>query len=101
MMYITVPTKARLLEGLFNIKDYNQTSSLLSRHGYKVSEFGKNVVAFYKAAELKKENNSVPMHSFYKMEKKDFSVFVEAIQKLDDMEKKMNNYIKFVNSSLV
>lgn len=90
MIYSTVPEKAKV-EILSDIKEFTKLQKLLVKHGYAITFFGKNGVSFYKTSDTKIHdgNRAVPVSSRYHFDRKDFSLFVEIILKLDSAERKM------------
>lgn len=93
-MRVSIPKKMRV-DTKSNLEDCNKIQELFNRHGFGISHFGPRGVVFYDKKYRVK--NSVPIDSIFNMNKKEFIIFVNIMNRLDESKKKMSEYIKFVS----
>jgi|ERR1019366_2447541 hypothetical protein len=105
MIYLSVPLTAQL-DCDINQKEYEAIRVLLNKHGYSIAYFGKESVKFYKFTSIKydiknddgEKTSGIPITSYYNFLKKEFVIFLDAIQQLDDVEIKLSRCLRFMHS---
>jgi hypothetical protein len=96
MIYVSVPKKVRI-DNIANIKQYVEVIALFARHGLGIAHFSNRGASFYNVRDCNK--NYVPIDAFYKMDKKQFVVFVEMVKRLDEAEKHTVEMLKVATNS--
>jgi hypothetical protein len=105
MIYLSVPLTPEL-DSDINQKEYESIRVLLTKHGYSIAYFGKENIKFYKYASVKydiknadgEKTSGIPITSYYNFSKKEFVIFLDVIQQLDDVEIKLNRCLRFMHS---
>jgi hypothetical protein len=91
MIYIMVPSKVKIAN-LSYLQDYKDVMVLFQRHGLGISEFGDELISFYEISKC--ANNKVPVDSFFRMSRKEFSILVNIVKRLDESERTKNQLMK-------
>lgn len=94
MIFVSVPSKVKIAN-LSHLQDYKEVMALFQRHGLGISEFGDELISFYEIGKCM--NNEVPIDSFFRMSRREFSILVSVVKKLDEAEKKANKLMQFVS----
>lgn len=95
MMYRTVPRKTRI-DSKSDLASYREIQALFSRHGYGIAHFSHRGVEFYDARQCVKQ--TVPITSYFMVNKKEFLLFVDIVKRLDESEQKMQRLVKWAGS---
>ena len=73
----------------------NKTVALLGKHGFGCTSFSSNGVGVYRKNELD-SNGDIPVDAWLFYSRREFCVFYEVLEKLEEAEKKLWNYIQYL-----
>jgi hypothetical protein len=107
MIYLPIPKFADIDDDIDDMSEYNNIRTILNKHCYSIAYYGKDGINFYKITDAKydiiKEDGEmrkepmIPISSYYSFSRKEFVVFIDALNRLDDTERKLNNCLRFIN----
>lgn len=101
MMYITLPPTT--IDNGIDLVEYNSIRTSLNKRGYGITYFGKDGVNFYRISSIKPDKGDanktiIPITNFYSFSKKEFIIFLDVIERLEETEEKLSRYIRFAKT---
>src|ERR1700689_4318805 len=73
----------------------NKTIALLGKYGYGCTSFNSNGVGVYRKRELD-SNGDIPVDAWLFYSRREFLVLYETLERLEEAEKKLWNYIQYL-----
>jgi hypothetical protein len=87
-MHIKMPKLPRV-SAKNDTRKFALSAVILARHGFGVQTFARTGVGFFKIVN-QQEDLSVPISDYYFLSHKEFSLFVDILQRLDAAELKVD-----------
>ena len=69
----------------------HEVLGIISKYGYGMIYFGKSGASFYKKTDVK--DGYIPIDKYFFFSRKETMMLIDVLKKLDEANKKVNNYI--------